>query len=54
MVAAVEVASAAHIQEHGAVPEHMPALLEVAHEIRLGSESQCCPCAEGEEEQSSF
>jgi len=61
MVAAVEVASAAHIQEHGAVPEHMPALLEVAHEIRLGAqeqaEAQCCPCAseeQGEEDQQAF
>jgi len=56
MVAAVEMASSTHLQQHGAVPEDMPALIEVAHDIRLGDseQNQCCPCAQSEEEQASF
>jgi len=56
MAAAVEIASSAHMEKHGALPEEdtVPALVEIAHEIRLHSqtknEAQCCPC-NGEQEE---
>jgi hypothetical protein len=56
MVAAVEMASSTHVQAHGAIPEDMPALIEVAHELRLSDteQNQCCPCSHQEEEQPTF
>jgi len=56
MAAAVELASSTHLQEHGKLPQdaEMPALVEVAHEIRFHAENtaehenqnQCCPCSQ--------
>jgi hypothetical protein len=56
MAAAIEMASSAHLDRHGSVPEQMPSLIEVAHEIRLSDseQNQCCPCSHQEEEQPTF
>lgn len=47
MQSAIELASKSHIENHGTIPHDdvMPSLVEVAHELRHGSEAQCCPCA---------
>jgi len=56
MAAAVELASSAHLHEHGNLPEEttMPALVEVAHELRFhaqnSQQNQCCPCSEEEQQ----
>jgi len=57
MAAAVEIASSAHLEKHGKLLEDdsVPALVEIAHEIRLHSqtknEAQCCPCTGEQEEE---
>jgi len=56
MAAAVEVASSAHLHAHGSLPDALPSLLEVAHEVRhqAGAGEQCCPCTNEEEAQPFF
>jgi len=50
MMSAVELASSSHLQQHGSLPEDtLPALVEIAHEVRMhsqsGAEEKCCPCS---------